>query len=244
MSNYGEMQWNDVVPGFKDSVNIKDLFLRLSPGSNVIRILTNPYQYHQHRLELDGGKKYGYRINCSKTKDPNSTCPLCEKNNAVKTRWFIGVIDRKTNTYKILDIGGLVFKGIQKYTRDADWGTDLSSYDIDIVMDPNGGPTGFYATVPKPKKPLSVSDLQLQEANDPSELVRRTTPPTAVQVQSRIDAILEEVANTQPGGVSSSLEKTSSKVESKVESTKADDDFFPNADTQTSTKRGSSGSSF
>lgn len=198
MNKSGEVSWTD--PGFESGKKSagKD-FLRLDPGSNVIRLLTLPHQYHQHKYMVDGGKKYGYRINCSKE---SGACAICDKNDKPKRRWFLGVIDRKTNAYKILDIGYSVFKAIQTLAKDDDWG-DPSRYDIDIVVDPNGGSTGYYSVVAKPPKALTASDLVIREDNTPEELARRTTPPTPEKVQERLDSIMQEISQGSPSRMES-----------------------------------------
>ena len=223
MNKYGEQSWTDVVFDSSAKKNSKDTFLRLSPGSNVVRLLTLPHAYYQHKHMIEGGKKFGYRINCS---DPEhrTNCPICEKDKA-KRRWFLGVIDRKTDTYKILDIGFAVFKAIQTLARDDDWG-DPSRYDIDIVVDPNGGSTGYYTVVAKPPKPLSASDLIKREENTLDELIRRATPPTKEKVEERLASIMEEINS---GGSSSSNSNSSSDEESSTES-EDEDNFFQDHD--------------
>ena len=187
----GEVSWTETMFDPSSKKSGKDTFLRLVPGSNVIRLLTLPYQYYQHKHIVDGGKKYGYRVNCSVT---HGSCSLCEQGNKAKRRWFLGVIDRKTNAYKILDIGYSVFKSISTFAKDGDWG-DPSQYDFDIVVDPNGGATGYYTVCPKPKKPLSAADLIIREENDPEELSRRTSPPTPDKVREKLAAIANEIAS-------------------------------------------------
>lgn len=197
MSNLksGEVSWTDTSFDSSKKIGGKDSFLRLSPGSNIVRLLTLPHQYHQHKHLIPGGKKFGYRINCSGTAD----CPVCvQSGEKAKRRWFLGVIDRKTNTYKTLDIGFAVFKAIQTLAKDSDWGTP-DHYDIDIVVDPNGGSTGYYTVVAKPPKPLSAADLVLQEENDTEGLIRLATPPTVEKINEKLARIIEEIAAS--GGV-------------------------------------------
>lgn len=203
MANYksGEVSWTDTVFDASKKGNGKDTFLRLSPGSNIVRLLTLPHQYHQHKHMIDGGKKYGYRINCSMA---HGSCPVCEKGqDKAKRRWYLGVIDRKNNAYRILDIGYAVFKAIQTLAKDEDWG-DPSRYDIDIVVDPNGGSTGYYTVVAKPPKPLSANDLVIKEENDPEALVRRANAPTPEKVTERLQSIMEEInaGGANPASVS------------------------------------------
>lgn len=224
MANFksGEVSWTDTVFDASKKTSGKDTWLRLSPGSNVVRLLTLPHQYHQHKHMVDGGKKYGYRINCSGS---NGACPVCEKGDKPKRRWFLGVIDRKTNQYKILDIGFAVFKSVQTLAKDDDWG-DPSRYDIDIVVDPNGGSTGYYTVVAKPPKPLSASDLVIKEENDPEDIARKVIPPTPEKVQERLQRIAEEINS---GGSSNSAAPSDASSASSDDEGE-DENYFKNYD--------------
>jgi hypothetical protein len=218
----GQVSWGDSSFDSSKKQNRKDEFLRLAPGSNVVRLLTLPHQYHQHRYLPEGGKKYGYRINCSGDKE---ACPLCKSGDKAKRRWFLGVVDRKTSTYKILDIGFSVFKSIQTLAKDDDWG-DPSRYDLDIVVDPNGGATSYYTVVAKPPKPLSSTDLSLREEHPSTELEERVVPPTVEKIQGRLSKIAEEISAA--GGTPHHTESTSTDDN---ESSDEEDEFqFKDAD--------------
>jgi hypothetical protein len=231
MSNQktGEVSWSEAVFDSSAKKSGKDTFLRLANGSNIVRLLTLPYQYYQHKHIVEGGKKYGYRVNCSAS---HGSCPLCEQGNKAKRRWFLGVIDRKTNAYKVLDIGYSVFKSISTFARDEDWG-DPSQYDFDIVVDVNGGATGYYTVCPKPKRPLSAADLIIREENDVSELERRTAPPTPDRVKERLVAIEAEIA----AGVSESETTSETSQDDENEETSDGAAFFKDYD---QTKSGNS----
>jgi hypothetical protein len=210
----GEISWIDPSFDSSEKKSGKDTFLRLNPGSNIVRLLTLPHQYNQHKWETPGGKKYGYRINCSGTSD----CPLCKEGSKAKRRWFLGCIDRKTNSYKVLDIGYSVFKSIQTYAKDEQWNSP-ENYDIDIVVDVNGGATGYYSIVAKPPRPMSASDLQIKEASDLEDLTRRVMAPTVEKVKERLTKIAEEIAAT--GFVSTGISKAAN---STVATAMADND--------------------
>jgi hypothetical protein len=230
MANFknGEISWADTSFDSTKKTAGKDVFLRLVPGSNVVRLLTLPYQYYQHRHEIQGGKKYGYRINCS---GANGSCAICEMgaDHKPKRRWLFGSIDRKTGQYKILDINFSVLKSIQTYQKDEEWG-DPSRYDIDIVVDPNGGSVGYYTVVAKPSKPLSAADLVLKEENGVDELLRRSTPPDPSKVVERLDKIMEEI-KASGGGGNTAAQKNGTVNSSAASDDDDDDGFFKNHDT-------------
>jgi hypothetical protein len=188
----GEIKWEDDVPG-DNRESGRDAFLRLDEGSNEMRLVTHPYQQMVHKYKKEGDQGFGQKIPCSKIKIPGSeeftSCPLCEAGDRAKPRWLIGVISRKTGTYKILDISYSVFSQIRKLARNTQrWG-DPTKYDIDIVVDKKGGATGYYSVQPISKEPLNATDQQIKDNVDLDDLKRRVTPPTAEYVQKRIDRI-------------------------------------------------------
>ena len=189
MNTFGEVNWNDDVFGGnenKKNTNSKDLFLRLEEGSNEMRLVTQPFQYLVHKYKKEGDPGFGQKVSCSAI---HGSCPLCESGDKAKPRWLLGVISRKTGTYKILDISFAVFSQIRKLARNTQrWG-DPTKYDIDIVVDKNGGATGYYSVQPISKEPLSAADQQIKDNVDLDDLKRRVTPPTAEVVQKRLDKI-------------------------------------------------------
>jgi hypothetical protein len=193
MTKYGEMSWKDKTLD-SGSGGGKDTFLRLKPGSNVVRVVTRPYLYNQHKYKIPGEKGYGHRINCSRT-DNNDYCVVCSKGDRPKKRFFIGVIDRQTNTYRVLDINYGVFKNLQVYVEQDVWG-DPSGYDIDIVVNPKAGSVGYYTVVAKPHTALSAADIKLREENSTDDLVRWATPPSSDKVEEKLKKLMEEFSNT------------------------------------------------
>ena len=201
MAKYGEVSWSDDSAGSGGrQENSKDMWLRLDEGTNELRIVTQPYQYSVHKYKKDGDSGFGQKINCCAA---NETCPLCvltesyrAKGDAktadlikAKSRWLLGVISRKTGTYKILDVSWAIYdqiKGLSKNT--ARWGNPLN-YDIDIFVDKKGGATGYYKVQPISKEPLSATDQKIREEADLELLKMRVTPPDADYVQRRMDKI-------------------------------------------------------
>lgn len=195
MTTFGEISWNDDFGGDKKMVNSKDLFLRLDEGSNEMRIITQPFQYLVHRYKKEGDPGYGQKVYCSSI---HGSCPVCELGDKAKPRWLLGVISRKTGTYKILDVSYAVFQDIRKLARNAQrWG-DPTKYDIDIIVDKNGGATGYYSVQPISKEPLSAADQQIKDNVDLDDLKRRVTPPNAEMVQKRLDK-LNGIDGSAPG---------------------------------------------
>lgn len=188
MTTFGEVSWSDDSPSGEDKKNARDLFLRLEEGSNEIRLVTQPYQMLVHKIKKDpnNSKDFGQKVYCSAI---HGSCPACALDDKAKRRWLLGVISRKTGTYKILDISWAVYSQIKKYAQNtARWG-DPTKYDMDIFVDKNGGATGYYSVQAIPKEPLSAVDQKIKDEADLDDLKRRVTPPTADLVQKRLDKI-------------------------------------------------------
>lgn len=185
-TNFGLTEWENVEIKSGNNQNRRDQFLRLQNGSNIVRVLTKPHEYLVHRYkanESDPG--FGEKVMSSLA---HGRDPLADKGMKPKKRWLVGVIDRKTQSYKILDMSVSVFKSVQELVKDEDWG-DPTQYDIDIKVDKNGGATGYYTVMPKKPKPLSAADLEIKSQVDLDDLKRRCTPPTPEQMEERIRQI-------------------------------------------------------
>lgn len=190
MNTFGEMSWDDNVnfgAGGDKKAAAKDLFLRLEEGGNVVRLLTQPHQYTVHRgIKKEGEKGFGRKVSCSMA---NGSCTLCEQGFKTTPRWFLGVLDRKSGSYKVLDISYQVFSQIRKLARKVDvWG-DPTKYDINIEVDKNGGPTGYYSVQPIPHKPLTPQEQAIRDSADLDDLKRRIQPLTPEVVQKIVDKI-------------------------------------------------------
>jgi hypothetical protein len=189
--SFGEVSWNAGTNN--KSKNMKDLFLRLMPGNNVLRIVTPAFQYVVHKYKAEGEKGYGRKVVCSATKDDPS-CPLCEAGDKAKRKWYVGVIDRKTNSYKIMDISYTVFQQIGALVNDKMWG-DITTYNINILVKPEAGATGYYTVMPYGKEPLSAEDHVLVDTNVDLEYLKKlTTPPSYKAVEEKISKIHESLA--------------------------------------------------
>jgi hypothetical protein len=185
-----------------------------------MRLVTSPHQYlyHQYKKNPDDKKDFGQKVMCSM---PHGSCPLCEAGDTAKPRWLIGVISRKTGTYKIIDIKYSVFSQIRKYSKNTQrWG-DPVKYDIDIFVDKAGGPTGYYQVQPISKEPLSAEDQKIKDSADLEDLKRRITPPTVEQVKAKLEKLGAVLPTAQ---AATSAKSTSKQVDM------SDDEDFPSYD--------------
>lgn len=181
---FGEQGW-EVEPS--NGGGSKEFF-RFEDGSNEIRLLTKPYKYIIHKVKKnpEDPKDFGTKVMCSKY---HGSCPLCDLGEKVQERWFLGVISRHSNSYRILDIGQLVYKQIKSLADNQKrWG-DPTKYDIDIVFNKNGGATGMYLVQPIAKDPLSAEDIKIRDSMKIEDLIKRVTPPSPETVRERMNKI-------------------------------------------------------
>lgn len=226
MATFGEVPWDSSFDGDKKANN-KDIWMRLEDGDNEIRLLTLPYQYMVHKYKKEGEKGFGNKVYCSKI---HGSCPLCDAGDKPKARWLFGVIDRRKGAYRILDVSYAVLSDIRKLNKNSQrWGDPLK-YDLNIVVDRDGGPTGYYSVQPLPKEPLSAADQKIKDEMDVDDLKRRVTPPTPEQVQKRLDKLngVEGTATAATNGtpVSNKMAATPSSVDLHDDEDDMDD-LFP-----------------
>jgi len=199
---YGAVDWNsDAFGSDEKRINSKDLFLRLEDGQNIIRLVTQPYQYLVHKVKKDATnpKDFGQKVRCSAI---HGSCAVCNTGDKAKPRWLLGVIVRKTGTYKILDISFAVFSQIRKYARNTQYFGDPTKYDLNIEVDKNGGATGYYSVQALSKEALSAADQVIKDNADLEDLKRRATPLTIEQLQKQLDRILGVENAILPGAKS------------------------------------------
>lgn len=246
---HGETTWDsDQNFGGKGGGSNKDLFLHLDNGSNIIRVLTNPFGYTVHQnVKKKGDAGKGQKVPCSATQENGGKCVLCEMKHPNKSRWYFGVLDRKTGAYKVLDVPYMVFGPIRDLNRPPKkeiWG-DPTKYDVDITVN-KANPSAYYTVTPIPHKPLTAPEQQIRDTADLEYLKKKSEPYSYETVQKIVDKILEgqEVALPEPrdDDKGSKAATTKSNGKGKVAhappSATADDgemdDVFPSYDGQAS----------
>jgi len=190
---YGASEW--VVNSNQNSNERQDRpkvdYMKLKPGSNELRIITKRHVFNYHKVVIEGDPGFGYKVFCT----CNDDCPVCKMvpdnfGLRVQEGWYIGVIDRAEKRAKVLEIGKTVHDKITAYKDHPKYG-DPQKYDIDIKKDKNPPtPAKTYDVMALPAEPLSKEDLAMKESFDLETLGRMCQPPTAEQVQKRLDKLL------------------------------------------------------
>jgi hypothetical protein len=145
-------------------------FLKLNPGLNEMRIVTNPGQYYQARYKSPTSKKpYGDRV---RTSYPTyDDCPV--KNDLgikPQPRFMVVVIDRADNSLKLFDMASSVAEGVENsleaknasLVKKGKPPIQPNGFDISVKFNPKSDkPAGFYSVVAGDTEPLSAEDLAL-----------------------------------------------------------------------------------
>jgi hypothetical protein len=188
-NTHGPVSWDEETSfGDKEKrTSNKDLFLHLNEGSNTVRIVTQAYQYPVHRnIKKEGEPGFGRKVPCSKE---NGSCPLCDLGHPISPRYYIGVIDRATNAYKVLDISWSTHQDIKGYAQDKIWGPPVK-YDLNIIKD-SKSKTKYYTVRPNPHSPLSPADQKIRDEADLQELEFKSSPLAPEVVQKIINNIAQ-----------------------------------------------------
>lgn len=105
-------------------------FYKLKQGSNIVRLVTNPYQYFYHNLPIpDIDWRDRRRFFCTKK---SGSCYCCDilKLEQPSPRWILVIISRLDNNFYYLDIGYSIFAEIRSLIRSG--AEDPQNYDLDI----------------------------------------------------------------------------------------------------------------
>lgn len=167
----GSVSWEDGDVGGSD-------FMRLEEGSNVVRIVSQPYQHYIHWTTDESGQMA--KVRCAV-----EDCILCQRGEQAKPRWLIGVLNRKIGKPAILEIGIQIFKQIKGLRQKKAWG-DPRSFDIDLERHPKGSQP-LYSITPEAKEPLSKEEVAevkaFLETTDFEALIK---PNTAKEIKEQL----------------------------------------------------------
>lgn len=171
----------------------KDTWMRFKQGENEVRLLTDPFQYTMHRYKAPGDKGLGDRVLCSLH---HGSCPLCDMRdpetgkqvNPPTKRWYVYVIDRRTGKECILDMAPAIFRQLKGLNKNPKIG-DPKNLELNIEVNKNGPPTGYYDVQNLGPAPLSEEDVKIKKDLDLERLIRRCNPPTPEEVLERIKRI-------------------------------------------------------
>ncbi len=196
---FGEVAWNDADLGSGGGGS--NSFLRLQEGDNTVRVLGNPVQAYVHWLDLPNGKKQ--KVN-SPISDPELVRRLEEAGFPKKATWFLRVLDRSDQTFKILEVGPQIYRGIKALYENKKWGP-VSKYDITIKKGKKGT-NPLYNVSPDPAEPLpSELKAQLAEFTEKVKIENFIKPAEPAKVRELLGWSAETTSSSK--GASSTSEE-------------------------------------
>lgn len=128
----------------------KDLFLRLEEGKNLVRVMGNPIEFYVHWVDTPSGKR---KFVCP-IESPALVSRLEDSGFKRQRKYLIKVLDRKTDTFKVAEVGWQIYSGIRVLVSDPDWGK-VSGYDVNLSRAPKGS-NPLYSVIPNPHKKLDA----------------------------------------------------------------------------------------
>jgi len=187
--------WTDGDTGGND-------FMTLEEGSNIVRIVTSPYQFYVAWTQDASGQN-------RKIRSAVEGCPLVQRGEKIQPRWFVGVLHRENNggfTPKILEAGRQIFQQIVALRKREKWG-DPRAYDINIERQPKGSQP-LYVVMPEPKDKLSEDEIEAIKATFASaknpdgriDLGKMTEAPTPEEVRQQLGIEEKAVAVSDDSG--------------------------------------------
>ncbi|KKN37890.1 hypothetical protein LCGC14_0758990 [marine sediment metagenome] len=194
--------WGDADLGSND-------FMNLEEGTNPVRLITSPYQFYIHWTKdaTDANRK----VRCAL-----EGCPVCQNGERATARWYVNVINRKTERCAILEIGPQIFKQILGLAKKEKWG-DPRRYDLDIERQPKGSQPLYIVQPDGTKEPLADDEKgMVKEFLARIDLAKMVEAPTAAEVREKVG--MSPVA--EESSVDNSFENVA------VETSTDDDDDF------------------
>ena len=193
-------------------------YIKLTNGKNLVRILSKPFTYYMHSIVMPGDTGWGKFFRCANpTGKAGVVCPACSSGNEEWARltqhWLFWALERRTGEVKALDVKYGIFASIKSLALDEDWG-DPTKYDVNIKVDKNAPPTGYYTVIPQTKKPLTAVEQKMQDEIDLDALLKRCQPPAQEGALKYFQKLTGGVVETTLAEAKAEAERASSnKVE-------------------------------
>jgi hypothetical protein len=195
-------------------------FMNLEEGSNVVRVVTSPYQFYVAWTQDASGQN-------RKIRSAVENCPLAKRGDKIQPRWYIGVLDRRSNQPKILEVGRQIFQQVVALRKRDKWG-DPRGYDVNIERQPKGSQP-LYVVLPEPKEALTKDEVaKLREAFGTKDVPGRidlnklTEAPTPEEVARQL-GLTED--STSSVSVAATTVSVAAEVSATVKSGDDEEDF-------------------
>ena len=240
----GEVGWDeDDVPAGRSSIP----FLQMEyKKAYKVRILSKPYRYYHHWVNLPNGKKT--KVNCAL-----ENCPACGDEGPKLNRFIRAILknDNQASEPCVLDIGPQIFKQLKDLSTNPSWGP-LHEYDI-LLKKGKKGDNPLYSIAPEPKSKLTDADKAIATKINKAELDGKPNPDfidlerlcqpwTLDKIKTALasggegaapaaatasdDDVFGDDKKSTPAPVEKSSKKTEKKEEAKTETSSEDDNDF------------------
>ena len=168
---FGEIDWNS---GDTGSGEKKNLYMRLTEGENVVRIMGNPIQFYVHWVTTPDGSK---RKVVSPINSPSLVTRLEDSGFRRQAKWMIKVLDRSDDDFKVLEVRSQIYNGVRALYNNPKWGK-VTAYDLSVMRGPKGSQP-LYSVTPNPKEKLDSSfKSKFQEFNESLDMEKLIAPAT------------------------------------------------------------------
>ena len=201
--------WGDADLGGND-------FMNLEEGENPVRLVSQPYQFYIHWTKDATGANR--KVRCAL-----QDCPLCQAGERATARWYVSVINRKSERCSVLEIGPQIFKQILGLAKKEKWGNPRK-YDVNIERQPKGSQP-LYIVSPEPKEALSDDEKgMVKEFIARVDLVKMTEAPTPDEIREKVGLPAEAVESSVDNDFGD-VDAPEAPVETQVDDDEDDFDF-------------------
>lgn len=221
-ASYGLTSWNESANRPKKQVDFKKIpFIKFKNGKNTVRFITEPYGYYAAKIKGPGTPHFGSRVKVAYPAVKRDEDPILKHGVKYQRRYYVGAIYKGTPNdpqewVGIIDMGqnGLYNQLQENILNEEEYPDDLRELDVRVSKNPEGSAANYYMATPLPAKPMSESELKLEEEyrEQLERLLKILSTPNSIEKVEDIVA--------QSGWVPEDKEE---KAEAKSEDTSSDD---------------------
>jgi len=146
------------------------IFMKLSDGSNKVRLVGDPYKFMQHYQPISA-------------RCPGEGCPLCENGDKAKVRYVVNVFDRDdSNKLKVLELGTQVIKQIADIAQELEINPGHNN-SVEFTIKREGkGLNTKYTVIPKGNSPFTDEEKAVLKEKNMFDLeeIKRPESPEAI----------------------------------------------------------------
>jgi hypothetical protein len=195
----GEVEWDDV--NCKNGER-KSIFLSMKePGNYQVRIVSKPYQYFCHWIDMEDGSRR--KVNCLDDGAHDGKCPVCvSTGKGPQFKWLLKVLFRtpQGSVLRLLDAGAQILGQIRDLHKDPEFGS-VAKYDIKIIRGQrNANPLYRVLPLGSAKDPKPLTEEEKKIVKDSSEVGSESYVDMVKFCQPSTLEQINEVLGVKPKG--------------------------------------------